>query len=559
MNPARPLLVGLLILSTLPAQELSKAERLAVANLCERWDQDNAPGISVAIARGGEIVYAEGFGLAQMEYAIPIDSDTIFHVASVSKQFTAFALVLCEQEGLLDLDDEVHKYVPWLHDFGKAITIRHLLNHTSGIRDQWELLAMSGYRLDDVLTQEHILSLLRNQRELNFEPGSEYMYSNMGFSLAAEVVTAVTGESLDEYCQERIFMPLGMERSHFHQDHRHIVPERAYSYAAKGKDWEKGSLNYANVGATSLFTTAPDLCRWLMNLGTGDVGGEEGIAALTTKGRFNNGKEHNYALGIMVNDYKSARIWHHSGGDAGFRSQALYFPNAELAIAVLSNASNVAPQRIANGIADIVLASQLRAETEDKAEPEQPERESIPIDDATLDRIIGRYTGTGMPEVVVSRKGTLAHIEIVGQGNAELLRQSETEFFVKEAPIIFRFELSADNAEPAKVLVVVQGGTERRGERAADEPEDATAAMAWAGRYYSPELETFYEIVVEEDQIFARHRRHGMIPLKRVGPDLLAGQEFYFLKVLFEREDGEVIGFRLSGGRVQNMKFEKVN
>ncbi|MHC5062968.1 MAG: serine hydrolase domain-containing protein [Planctomycetota bacterium] len=558
MNCFGRLLVGLLLLSPLPAQELSQEERRGVAKIAERWDKDDAPGISVAIARGGEIVYEEGFGLAQMEYVIPIDPETIFHVASVSKQFTAFALVLCEQEGLLDLDDDVRKYVPWLHDFGKTITIRHLLNHTSGIRDQWELLAMSGYRLDDVLTQEHILSLLRNQRELNFEPGSEYMYSNMGFSLAAEVVTAVSGETLDEFCQERIFIPLGMERSHFHQDHRHIVPERAYSYAADNGNWKKGSLSYANVGATSLFTTAPDLCRWLMNLGTGDVGGEEGIAALTTKGVFNDGKENNYALGIMVGDYKSERTWRHSGGDAGFRSEALYFPDAELAIAVLANGSITSPQRIANSLADVLLDRRLQATAREEERTEPTARESIPIDKAIMDRIIGRYTGEGMPEVVVSLRALKPHIEIVGQGNAELRRQSETEFFVNEAPIVFRFELPEDEALPANALIVVQGNRERRGTRALDVAEDPIDRTSWAGRYYSPELEAFYEIVVEEDRIYAKHRRHGKIPLKPSGKDQLAGGEFYFRKVVFEREDGEVTGFRLSGGRVQDLKFLRV-
>lgn len=540
----------------LPAQELSEEERQGITELCASWDTD-APGISVAIARGGEIVYRRGFGLAQMEYGIPIDPGTVFHVASVSKQFTAFALVLLEQDGVLSMDDDVRNYVPWLHDFGHTITIRHLLNHSSGIRDQWELLAMSGYRLDDVLTQEHILRILAHQRELNFEPGEDFLYSNMGFSLAAEVVSSVSGVSLDEFCQERIFRPLGMESTHFHQNHRRIVPMRAYSYAPRDGGWEKGVLSYANVGATSLFTTAPDLTRWLMNLGTGEVGGREAIEALSTRGILNNGEPIDYALGILVGRYKGQRTLRHSGGDAGFRSEAVYFPDAELAIAVLANGANITPPSIANDIADVLLDGPL--ETGQRAPvPDPAARESIPIDEPMLDRIIGRYGSEDMPYVVVSRAGTGARVEIVGQGSGQLLRESSTDFFVREATITFRFEFAEGDSGPATALVVIQGGSQRRGERVGEAAEDPRARQAWAGRYYSPELEVYYEIVVEEDRVFARHRRHGEIPLTPVAEYELAGEMFFFRKVEFEREDGRVTGFRLSGGRALNLKFVRV-
>ena len=443
------LLVSALSLAAVPAQDLSEDERAAVTKLCQPWDRDDGPGISVAIARGGEIVYRDGFGLAQLEYDQPIDPDTVFHVASVSKQFTAFSLVLLERDGVLSIDDDVRKHVPWLHDFGSKITIRHLLNHTSGIRDQWELLAMSGYRLDDVLTQEHILRILRNQRELNFEPGSEYLYSNMGFSLAAEVAQVASGAPFTEFCKERIFGPLQMNATHFHLDHRQIVPMRAYSYAPKGSGWQKGVLSYANVGATSLFTTASDLTRWLMNLGTGKVGGKAAIEALCTKGKLNDGEELSYALGIMVNQYKGQRAWRHSGGDAGFRSEALYFPDADLAVAVLANGSNIRPQTIANGIADVILADRLTAAEPRPREEPAAQRETVPIDDETLKRIEGRYTAESLPEIVVSRARSGARVEIVGQGRGRLLRSAADEYFVREAAITFEF-LFGDGDIPRK-------------------------------------------------------------------------------------------------------------
>ncbi len=224
----------------------------------DAWDR---PGLAISVVRDGDLQYARGYGCANLEYDIPITPATVFHVASVSKQFTSFSIVLLAEEGKLALDDDVHKYLPDdVPDFGPTITLRHLMSHTSGIRDQWALLAMAGWRLDDVITREHILKLMRRQQDLNFEPGAEYLYSNMGYTLLAEVVAKVSGQSFREFTAERIFKPLGMTHTHFHDDHEEIVPNRAYSYAPDGDGFHKSVLSYANVGATSLFTTAEDLC-----------------------------------------------------------------------------------------------------------------------------------------------------------------------------------------------------------------------------------------------------------------------------------------------------------
>ncbi len=476
------IVTALVTAGPIAAQELTDKQLRGLERLGERWDDGDSPGFSVAIARGGKQIYAAGHGRAHLEFDGKIAPDTIFHVASVSKQFTAFALVLLEQDGELSLDDDVRKHVPWLHDFGATITIRHLLNHTSGLRDQWELLAISGYRLDDVLTRDHILAILRAQRELNFAPGSEYMYSNMGYTLAAYVVETVAKKPFHAFCKERIFEPLGMTRTHFHHDHRQVVPGRAYSYALTRGRWHKGVLSYANCGATSLFTTATDLTRWLHNLGAGEVGGKDAVMAMRTRGRLTSGREIRYALGLQVGESRGHTMLQHGGADAGFRSHVIYLPDVDLGVAVLSNAANGNPSLIANGIVQLLVKRRRVAK-----KPEQPER---------------------------SAPGANADGPDTDEADAE-------------------------------------------GPGAAPEVEPIPLAEM-AGRYFCPELEVFYEIVVDGDDVKAVHRRHGDFDLQRRGPDTLTGRPFFFRKASFAREDGRVTGFSLTGSRVRNLRFVRV-
>jgi CubicO group peptidase (beta-lactamase class C family) len=213
--------------------------------------QTGAPGVSVAVIQHGKPVYEKGYGLANLEYDVAVTPQTIYHIASVSKQFTAMALVLLEEDGKLSLEDDLHKYLPELPDYGHPVTIRQLLQHTSGVRDQWQTLALAGWRLDDVITQEQILRVLFRQKELNFVPGTRHLYSNGGYTLAAEIVTRVSGKPLPDFCRERIFDPLGMAHTHFHLDHRRIVHDRAYSSSQNESGYQAEPLNYADVGATS--------------------------------------------------------------------------------------------------------------------------------------------------------------------------------------------------------------------------------------------------------------------------------------------------------------------
>src|SRR4030095_9327431 len=244
------------------------------------------------IVRNDSLIYTKGYGSANLEYAIPNTPETIFHTASVSKQFSGWSILLLARQGKLHLDDDIHKYLPWFPDLKEKITIRNLLNHTSGIRDQWQLLAISGTRLDDVITQDQIIKILSKQQALNFKPGDKYSYSNSGYTMLAEIVRSVTGQTLRKFTDSVIFKPLGMNNTHFHDDYTEIVKNRSYSYdRTDSNHFANSILSYSNVGATSLFTNINDMSKWIMNFYDHKVGDQKDIDQLTEKGKLKSGKE----------------------------------------------------------------------------------------------------------------------------------------------------------------------------------------------------------------------------------------------------------------------------
>lgn len=334
------------------------ARTLRVDSILAAHYDAQGPGAAVAVVQDGRIVMERARGRAHMEYDVAISPSTIFHVASVSKQFATFAVVLLEQQGRLSLDDDIRTHLPDLADFGHRITIRQLANHTSGIRDQWELLMMAGWRIDDVITRDQIMSMMRRQRELNFEPGSEYLYSNMGYTLLAEIVERASGRSFGQFLDDEVFQPLGMRSTHVHNDHERVVPGRAYSYrpmGGGGEGWRNAVLSYANQGATSLFTNTGDLARWLVNFETGQVGGAQGVAAMRQRGVLNNGDTIPYALAVQRGQHHGRTHWGHGGSDAGFRSHVLHFPEERLGVVVLSNSASTNASVLALAVADVFL------------------------------------------------------------------------------------------------------------------------------------------------------------------------------------------------------------
>ena len=367
------LIISVVFLSLYLKKTLSPTDKnktqARIDTIFENWDKSDSPGAALAVVKGKKVVYKQGYGSANLEYDIPISPKTVFHVASVSKQFTAFAITMLADSGKLSLDDDIRLYLPRVPDFGKTITIRHLVHHISGLRDQWELLAMAGWRLDDVITKNHILKMVRRQEDLNFDPGEEYLYCNTGFTLLAEIVERIMKKPFRDWTQENIFDPLGMTSTHFHENHEQIVKNRSYSYSPQGEGFRKRVLSFANVGATSLFTTVEDMAKWMMNFESKVIGNDAVMTQMHEQGILNSGEKINYALGLSIGEYKGLKTVGHGGSDAGFRSQVVRFPEEDFAVIVLSNLSSINTNRLAMQVADIYLTKKIKEKSPQKRTP----------------------------------------------------------------------------------------------------------------------------------------------------------------------------------------------
>jgi CubicO group peptidase (beta-lactamase class C family) len=314
----------------------------------------------------------------------------VFHVASVSKQFTATAILLLAADGKLALDDDVRKFIPELPDFGHPVTIRHLAHHTSGIRDQWDLLGLAGWRYSrDLITDDDVLQLLSRQKDVNFTPGARHLYSNSGYTLLATIVRRASGQSFRQFTTERIFKPLGMVNTHFRDNFNEVVKGQAYGYARDGAGFRLSVTNFDTAGATSLMTTAEDLAKWNAQFDEPVVGGQALLTALLTRGVLNDGRPIDYAFGISHGTYRGVPTVSHGGADAGYRAAFLRFPAQRFGVAVLCNLASANPTLLAQRVADVYLADVLQATPVAPASPDKtPE---VPIGAAELDELAGLY------------------------------------------------------------------------------------------------------------------------------------------------------------------------
>ncbi|MEB2782888.1 serine hydrolase [Algoriphagus sp. C2-6-M1] len=548
--------LSLLILLFIPISTIQAQieKQKQVDELFTKWDTDNTPGAAVAIVKDGAIIYKKGYGIANLEYDIPITPSSVFHIASVSKQFTVFSILLLEKQGKLSLDDDIRKFIPEVPDFGKTITLRHLASHTSGLRDQWNLLSMAGWRMDDVITKEHVLKLVSKQKELNFNPGEEYAYCNTGFTLLAEVVSRVSDVSFAEFTKTNIFEPLEMNNTLFYDDHEKIVKNRAYSYQPDSAGYKKSVLNYANVGATSLFTTVEDLSLWAMNFTDLKVGDSTIVNKMNTLAVLNNGETFGGALGQFVGDYKGINQIEHGGADAGYRSYLSRYPSENFAVIVFSNSAEFNTGGIAHQIVDIYLKDKLKPEDKPK---EASSSEAVTVDEDVLNSYVGDFEL--QPGFVISislNDGKLSG-KATGQAELPLTPISTTEFNVEGVEA--KIEFIPNEGENIKLIKLHQGGQIMDAPRVTESNKSDVNLADYSGEYYSEELSTTYTFTVVGDSLIAKHSRLSDFKLNHIKDDMFFGEAWFFGQVEFIRDENNLItGCIVSNGRVRNLFFEKI-
>ncbi|MBV1888326.1 MAG: beta-lactamase family protein [Urechidicola sp.] len=531
-----------------------------VDELFTPWDQAQSPGAAVAVVKDGKIVYKKGYGLANLEYDIPVTSSSIFHIASVSKQFTVFSILLLEKQGKLSLDDDIRKYIPEVPDFGKTITLRHLASHTSGLRDQWNLLSMAGWRMDDVITKEHVLKLVAKQTELNFDPGEEYLYCNTGFTLLAEVVSRITDKTFAEFTKTNIFDPLNMNNTLFYDDHQKVVKNRVYSYYSDESGYKKSVLNYANVGATSLFTTVEDLSLWSINFSELKVGDENLINTMNTPAILNDGETFGGALGQFVGDYKGLKEIQHGGGDAGYRTYLTRFPEENFSVIVFGNSAEFNSAKMAHNVVDIYLKDKLVSDSKKQEKKTDELNTENPLEQLTINQLSGHYELQTGVVLEVSIKDEI--INVLQSWNKSTYTLTNTIGNTYEIPdddsIQFTFSTLKDDF--TQLVTVFQNGQDSLWNRIDEVDLSKIKLKDFTGEFYSEELSTTYKFEVVDEQLVATHSRLSDFNINPIKEDIFRGEAWYFGTVEFIRDSDDVItGFTVTNGRVRNLYFEKVN
>jgi CubicO group peptidase (beta-lactamase class C family) len=532
--------------------------------LFEAFNRPGTPGIGVGVLHRGEVLHASGYGCADLENSVPVDERTVFHVASVSKQFTAFAIALLAAEGRLDLDADVRRYLPCVPDFGSPITTRHLVHHTSGLRDQWTLFDLGGQEIRNVLRQRQVMSMVARQRALDFAPGSDYSYSNTGYTLMAEIVAAVTGRSFRQFSRERIFAPLGMRDSFFLDDVSEIVPRRAQSYHRRSarEPWRRALLNYETVGATSLHTTVDDMLRWARNLSRPTVGDRALIGRLSAGGALADGSPIPYGYGLERGEICGHDALLHTGWDAGFRSLFAWLQRADLAVVLLRNSLDEAEDGDcaadlfdpANSIVETCLGRGSPAISGVGADVAQVEAPS-------LADVEGSYLSEfGRKLAFDAAGGRLTMREGFGPARTVVFRTDGS--FDCGCSRIEHFRLQRSNA---RIVGIERFRRDRQGLRpivyrrvAAHEATGGDPAR-YVGDYRSAELDVTYHIERDAEGLFARMIWAAQpLRLLPVAPGRFECAEGPLQVLSFDTDDrARITGFRAHSGRARNVWFER--
>jgi CubicO group peptidase (beta-lactamase class C family) len=538
-----------------------------IEQMLSPWDRPGTPGAAVAVVRDGKMVYSGGFGRANVEHDIPITTATVFDIASVAKQFTGMAVAMLVQQGNLSLEDDYRKYLPEMPDFGSTITIDHLLHHTSGIRDWTRLLAIAGGDFGDVIPFERVLALARRQRELNFPPGTELEYSNTNYNLLAEIVSRVTGTPFPEWADQHLFEPLGMASTHFQSDPEAVVTRRATGYYRGRPEWRlrRSSNNLAAYGSSSLFTTVEDLARWAINFDTLALGGKEVKDLMLRPVTLQSGVTTDYGFGLSLGEHGGLPTVGHSGGWASFRTALLRFPEQRLTVMVLANSSRFDSDGMALKVAELYLPEARTAVAPPQpdgatvAEPPQPD--GVTPGFKMAPKALKAYTGYYLQE-----NGELTLVQVQedrligrtpGQPPLVLVPQSADVFIAPQlgAQVLF----DRDDQGEVRGASVSMGPHQLVFQRFAPFQPEREMLAQYVGRYFSPELETFYEVALQDGALVASHRRLGSFPLQPTIRDRFWSDRRPLGSVVFERnENGAVMRMLIStGGRVRNLGFDR--
>jgi len=495
------------------------------------------PGCAAAVSLNGETVFEKAFGLADMEHNVPNTAETIFESGSVAKQFTAASLVLLQQDGKLSIDDPVRKYIPELPDYGSPLTIRHLLNHTSGLRDWGTVMSLTGAgRGDRVISQDLALDVITHQRGLDFTPGSEYSYSNSGYNLAAIIVERVSKQKFPAFVEERLFKPIGMKNSSWRDDYQRVVPGRAQAYARQGNGPWRLNMPFMNVyGNGGMLTTIGDWMKWNAMLDSQSLGAPL-VTALQTQGVLNDGRKIAYALGLTVDTYKGLKDVSHGGATAGYQTFLARYPDNKVSVGVMCNGTSPSAGGIAAGITDEIFGPY----------PESPKTEPPKVSEDELKRFVGiwRNEKTHAPARFAIENG------VSRWSGARLVPMGGGQFTVGGNQLKFTFD---KDGKPVSAETVDSDGEVRRFAPETEWKPAPAELASFSGDWFSEEAGATVSFVVDGDKILLKQRPATSLPMQPIYKDHFDVQGYV---IWFTRDkNGKVNGMHVGASRMRDMPF----
>lgn len=517
-----------------------------VDNLFAEYNNPHSPGCSVAISRAGQILFEHGYGMADLEWGQPITPTTVMGAASISKQFTAMSIMLLAQRGKLSLDDDVSKYLPEWADHEHHVTIRHLLTHTSGLREGFGLPGLAG----QPQSNEAMERMLARQHGVNTPAGTEFVYNNGAYNLLASLVKRISGQSLRDFAEANIFRPLGMTHSQFRDDSGQLIANRAAGYTAdaQGVHANPEAVVFGNSG---LYTTPHDLLLWENNFDSPRVGTPELLAEMQKPAVLNNGKPTQYGFGLFLLDYRGQRTVEHSGGGSGISSNVVRYPDQKLAIALLCNSDAINPNDLTNKIADIYMDDVLAPV------PPAPPTPGATLSAADLSSAAGLYRGIsdndpGDMRVSVRGGKWIGHSSW-GTGSDFDLNPVDPRHARGPGTMMFEF-IPAAEGHPRQLHITGRRAEDTDFVLTAYTPQGAEL-RAFGGQYWSDELQAAWTVLTHDSGLMFQFPGQAPSPLQPFDKDAFLGPGV----LTFTRDaHGAVTGFTLDHSTVRKLSFRRM-
>lgn len=538
-----------------PAMAAPDAQGAAIDRLMRQAVRSDGPGAALVVVKDGATVFQGAYGLASVEHNVAISADTVFHIASCSKQFVAMAIALLIADQRLRLDDDVRTFVPELPEYGAKIEVQNLLHHTSGIRDQWGVMAVAGWGDGDIVTQDQTVRVICRQKDLNFRPGTAFDYSNSGYTLLAAIVERITGQTLRAFTQARMLGPLGMARSFWHDDVQEVIPNRAMSYTVENGRVRFLPCNLAALGATGMNTTVADLARWDAAFRGGSIFSAEVLAMATTPRPLDGGGANNYCFGLISGSYRDLPTIAHAGADAGFRSHIVRFPTASFSVILLCNNNTIDFAGLPFAIADLMLADQFK-----QPAPHRPSAADAPADapdptPAEAQRFIGNYAGPdGRVVSVIWLDGKLTFTGDIA--TFAMRPMGEGRFRGAEVPLTLAFTGTGDAARMTE-LRIRYADNDIRATRLPDIAYTADELNEMAGSYRSPEVDTVLHFAPASGTLALSGLKLNLAAMPVIGRDQFVGPDG--MRLQFIRDGaGKTTGLHVSMPHVVNMPLYRM-